>query len=200
MTGERDPRNLGKRKNTASQRAKIAKYAADNSNAAALRHYSKEIPGLGESTIRLFKKQYLAALAKKNEGREDINSLPAKKHGRPSTLGALDEKVQNYLQSLRKAGAPINAAEGIVKAVDSSLLLENGGHIALTQSWAYSLMRMGYVKRKATTKTKTSLSKLEIEKGTEEYLAKIKTGVEAGKIPPEPVSLVKILFLRPSGP
>ena len=126
------------------------------------------------------------AAPSKNEGREDINSLPAKKHGRPSPLGALDEKVQNYLQLLRKAGAPINAiaaAEGIVKAVGHSLLLENG---ALTQSWTYSLMkRMGYVKCKATTKTKTSLSKPEIEKAREEYLAKIKTRVEAGKIPPE---------------
>ena len=38
-------------------RAQIGKYAAENGNAAAVRKY-----GVGESTARLFKKKYLAAL------------------------------------------------------------------------------------------------------------------------------------------
>ena len=38
-------------------------------------------------------------------------------------------------------------------SVDRTLLAENGGHIQLTKTWAQSLMiRMGLVKRKASTK------------------------------------------------
>ena len=44
------------------QRAKIAKYAAECGNTAAVRHFSQEFPTLGESTVRLFKKQYEAEL------------------------------------------------------------------------------------------------------------------------------------------
>ena len=43
---------------TPEQRAKIAKYAAESSNTAAVRYFKKEFPTLGESTVRLFKKQY----------------------------------------------------------------------------------------------------------------------------------------------
>ena len=55
---------------------------------AAVKHFSKVVPGLGESTVRLIKKQSLAALAK-NDSREEVNIK------RPSTPGTLDEKVQN---------------------------------------------------------------------------------------------------------
>ena len=106
--------------------------------------------------------------------------------GRPLTLGNLDEKVQKYIRALRKAGTPVNArvvlaaAEGIVKATDRTLLFENGGHIKLSLDWAYSfLRRMGYVKRKATTKARTSL--------TQEYKKKgyLRQAVRDGKVPPE---------------
>ena len=43
------------------------------------------------------------------------------------------------------------AAEGIITARDQSLLVKNGGHIQLTESWAkFLLKRMGYVKRKCS--------------------------------------------------
>ena len=49
------------------------------------------------------------------------------------------------------------AAEGIVKAIDRTLLFENGGHIKLSLDWAHSLLiRMGYVMRKATTEARTA--------------------------------------------
>ena len=45
------------------------------------------------------------------------------------------------------------AAKGIVMSVDHTLLVENGGHIQLMNTWEQSLMvRMGLVKRKASTK------------------------------------------------
>ena len=176
---------------TPEQRAKIAKYAAESGNSAAIRHFKKEFSTLGESTVRLFKKQYESELKKK--GREqEIFSLPKKKRGRPLTLGELDGKVQQYLRSLRRAGAPVNAriviaaAEGIIKATDRTMLSENGGHIQLTKAWAYSILqRMGFVQRKATTKTKISLSKPEFELAKKCYLKKIKRAVTDAKIPPQ---------------
>ena len=42
---------------TNKQRANIGKYAAENGNAACLREYRSEIPDLGESTLRSFKKR-----------------------------------------------------------------------------------------------------------------------------------------------
>ena len=139
-----------------------------------MKHFAKEFPTLGESTVRLFKKQYVAD-SKKVGPDEEITQLAKKKRGRPLTLGNLDEKVQKYIRALRKAGTPVNArvvlaaAEGIVKATDRTLLFENGGHIKLSLDWAYSfLRRMGYVKRKATTKARTSL--------TQEEFAAVKKG------------------------
>ena len=46
---------------TEQQRAAIGKYA-ECGNAAALRKYQREVPDLGESTVRLFKKRYLEQL------------------------------------------------------------------------------------------------------------------------------------------
>ena len=43
---------------TGGQRAKVAKYAAECGNLATIRHFKNEFPSLGESTARLFKKQY----------------------------------------------------------------------------------------------------------------------------------------------
>ena len=66
------------------------------------------------------------------------------------------------------------------------MLYENGGHILLSGSWAYSLLkRMGYVQRKASTKSKVSLSTMEFEVVKKAYLNKIKAAVVDGKIPPE---------------
>ena len=47
---------------TPDAKARIAKYAAESWNSAAVRHFSWEFPSLGESTVRLFKKQYLKEL------------------------------------------------------------------------------------------------------------------------------------------
>ena len=47
------------------QRASIDQYAAENSTAAALKKFKQDFGGnLGESTVRLFKKRYLAEVKK----------------------------------------------------------------------------------------------------------------------------------------
>ena len=110
-----------------NKRAKIAKYAAECGNTATVRHFSKEFPTLGESTVRLFKKQYEAELRRIGP-QQAISHLPKKKRGRPLTLGELDGKVQQYVRSLRMVGTPVNTrivtatAEGIIKAISSFLL------------------------------------------------------------------------------
>ena len=187
---KRQPKKRKYQQFTPEQRAKIGKYAAENSNASAVRKFSGEFEALGESTVRMFKKAYLSELSK--GGGQEVEVLPKKKRGRPLTLGELDGDVQRYLGALRKAGTPVNAkiaraaAKGIVKAKNRALLYENGGHIQLTTAWAYSLLkRMGYVKRKASTKTKSSLSEQEFLAAKAAYLGKIKRVVTDCKIPPQ---------------
>ena len=85
---------------TLEDRAKITKYAAQCGNTAAVKRFSKEFPSLGESTVRLFKKQYQADL-KKVGSEEEITQLAKKRRGRPLALGNLDEKVQQIVQHIR---------------------------------------------------------------------------------------------------
>ena len=145
------------------QRAEVGKYAAENGNAAALRKFKAEIPNLGESTVRFFKKRYLDEL-RVSPG-VPVTTIASRKRGRPLTLGEIDEEVQKFIRALRKAGTAINtavilaAAEVIVTSRDRTLLAEHGGHIRLTKSWAASLMeRMKLVKRRGSTQMKTALT------------------------------------------
>ena len=173
-------------------RAKIGKYAAQNGVAAARRHFKDKMGDLPESTVRKYKNLYtteLSARSKKNDTSE-ITALPMKKRGRPSALGEIiDQDVQKYIRALRQAGAPVSAqliraaAEGIVSAKDRNLLIENGGHVSLTRGWAISILqRMGYIKRKATTKTSVfSNSEFQAKKGT--FLSEVSGMVTAHKIP-----------------
>ena len=64
---------------TPLQRAKIAKHASESGYTAAVRHFNKDFP-LGESTVRVFKKLYIAELKKKKHG-EDVTALVSKKSG-----------------------------------------------------------------------------------------------------------------------
>jgi len=101
-----------------------------------------------------------------------IEKLEIKKRGHPYLLGEeMDRQLQEYIKSLREAKAVINsaivisAAEGIVKSYNSNLLESNGGHIKCTKHWAkHFLNRLGYVKRKATTKASISNDDFEAQK------------------------------------
>ena len=77
-------------------------------------------------------------------------------------------------------------AEGIILSVDANMLACNGGHILITKTWAKSLLqRMGFVKRKATTKAKVSIENFEELKV--QFLIDIKTIVTLEEIPLEPI-------------
>lgn len=116
--------------------------------------------------------------------------MPRKKRGRPLLLGEeLDKKVKAYLLSLRSCGAVVNTAitlvcaQGIVINEDASLLDVNGGHISLSKHWAKNFLhRIGFVKRKGTTKAKVTVENFEVLK--EQFLLDIKCIVEIHEIPP----------------
>ena len=83
----------------------------------------------------------------------EVKSIASRKQGRPLTLGDVDTRVQAYIKALRKAGTPVNvnivlaAAEGVVTAIDRTLLKKSGGTIEPKCPWAQSLMwRMKFVK------------------------------------------------------
>ena len=187
-TLERSEASAGKKRKytttfTSEDRAAIARYAAQNGNSAAVKKF-KASHNVGESTVRSFKKKYLEELKKQpNPGNEaeEVTSLPARKRGRKVMLGEdLDDKVQNYVEALCTAGTPIGsnivmaAGEGIVIAHDRTLLVAHGGHITITKSWAMSLLkRMGYVKRKATTKSSPGMSGEDFERMKKGFLQQI---------------------------
>ena len=116
-----------------------------------------------------------------SEGHISISDLPQKKRGRPLLLGEeLDKQVQAYLTSFRESGAVVNAAitmacaEGIVRSADSNMLAVNGGHILITKDWAKSLLqRMGFVKRRASTKAKVTIEDFQEEKSNFYSISKL---------------------------
>ena len=123
---------------------------------------------------------------KKNE--VDITQLP-QKTGRQYLLGdALDEQVMRYILCLREKGAVISTdiviscAQGIIKNEDCRLLSCNGGPIKLTKSWGKNLLnRMGFVKRRASTSAKVSLSNLNDLKA--QFLFDIRINIRMDEIP-----------------
>ena len=126
-------------RNELSATAAIGKYAAENGNSNAQKHFKKNFPELSESTVHSFKKKYLSLIA---IGKVNITSITTKYTGRPLVLGDFNQQVQKYLNSLRTADTAISAplviaaAEGMIEAKDRTLLVEHGGSINLTRSWA----------------------------------------------------------------
>ena len=76
------------------------------------------------------------------------------------------------------------AGEGIVCAYDRTQLVKHGGHIEITKTWAMSLLkRMGYVKRKATTKRPHGISEEDFKNLKANYLHQIMQMVKLYNIP-----------------
>ena len=163
-------------------------------NAAAVKKFTTS-HDIGKSTVRLFKKRYLDEIKNlENTGVSEVHvrSLPKLKRGRKLMLGEqLDVKVKNYAQALRSAGSPIGssivmaAGEGfIVRAHDRTQLMQHGGYIQITKTWALSLLkRMGFVKCKATTKSTPSMSGEDFERVKAEFLKQVAGMVKLCSIP-----------------
>ena len=154
-----------------AQRFAIAKRAAQFGTTASMRYFASKYPdqfaSLKEPTVRRWKNEYKKGLANNISVGEDDSSqdesqeLCLNKTGRPLKLGEeLDKHVREYVRDLRAKGLAINtavviaSAEGVLMHKDANLLKQ----INLTEGWAkYLLQRMGFVRRKATTKAKISL-------------------------------------------
>ena len=165
----------------------IGKYTAENGNASAQKHFKKKFPELGESTVHLFKQKYRSLIA---SGERSVTSISNKSMGRPLALGDFDQEVQKYIKALRASGTVISsplgvaAAQGIVEAKDRTLLVENGGTIHLTRSWANSLIqRMGFVRRAATTQAKQQVTSEAYQQLKAQYLHQIANMIAVHKIP-----------------
>ena len=176
------------KKITPAKKAKIAKYAAENGIAAAIRHFKTKEEysriDLKESTVRGWKKLYCDTLSSKSRMGDDkpVKELPAQSVGRPLLLGQdVEEKTRRVIHQIREAGGVINNSvvigiiTGILRDTDSSLLLENGGPIHVDKPVARRLLsRMQFfVKRRGTTKAKVTPS--EFQSLQEQFLGDIRS-------------------------
>ena len=92
---------------TPTQRAMIGKYALENGNERARKHFLSKFPYLPESTIRYFKKAYREELEKKSDP-QPVVEIIAKPKGRPPILLDLDEKLIKFLKAIRAKGGVVN--------------------------------------------------------------------------------------------
>ena len=175
---------------TPAQRFTVGKRAAEHGTTAAMRYFSYKYSGnfasLKETTVRRLKTQYLEQVSRNDNSQqgESIQELPLKKNGRPLMLGELDQQVREYIRDLWAQGVVINtavvlgAAEGIIMHKDANLL----SSFNLTEGWAkYLLRRMGFVKRKGTTKAKGSVEHFEEVK--RKYLQDMELVIAMDEIP-----------------
>ena len=170
-------------------RAAIGQRACQHGVAAAARYFSRKLnTNVSQSSVRSIRDAY----KKKVKETGEVTILHEKRRGRRVLLGAdLDEKVQLYLKKVREGGGVVTAriamaaAKGILMSSNRGALVEFGGHIAITKSWAFSLLkRMDFVQRKCTTsKSKHSLSHFKELK--ESFLADVVTTAKFEDIPPE---------------
>ena len=128
-------------------RAKIGKYASENGDSAAARHFSTVLSKpISRTTVHGLKKTYDQELSRKRKTEEDlaISTLPSKKRGRRPLLFGEDHdtKVQQYLRALCETGGAINtaiilgAARGIILKTKRTVLMEYGG----------LMQRIGFIK------------------------------------------------------
>ena len=146
---------------TPQQRLEIGEHAAKNGNANTFRLLSSKYPRLSKQSISDFKKAYNEG---KQKGADLSDGIVMKDRGRPTLLPeTLMKKTIDTITALRLKGAPVTSsvinavAKGIVQANDRSLLVENGGHLTLSNDWARKVLyRMDILGRKMTRRIATT--------------------------------------------
>ena len=103
----------------------------------------------------------------------------------------LDEKVQQYIKSVREQGGVVSsgvvmaAARGILLSCAKEKLVEFGGYIDLYRHWAFSFLKhMDFVKRKATT-SKSEYSIKKFAEAKKSFLKSAREIVVMEEIPPQ---------------
>lgn len=139
-------------------RCKIAKYAIENSNKAAVKKFSSELgKAINESTVRSIRDSFKKSQRTCTDVDVELSEFPRNPRGVKPLLGELDCDIQAYIRELRRCGGIVNAqiciaaALGIVRAQKPTLLPKFGGTLVLGKPWAKSfLKRLGFVRRKTT--------------------------------------------------
>lgn len=176
---------------TPEQRASIGKYALENGNERARRHFVSVFPDLSESTIRNFKKAYAERLQqeRKQPHPQPVVRISVQPRGRPPLLLDLDEKLIKYLRAIRSRGGVVNIH--VVKAATRALIESNPVAsqqlllFNMPRSWVHSIYkRMGFARRMGTT------SRPQVPPGLynecrREYLGDVKEIIFKYNIPPE---------------
>ena len=118
---------------------------------------------ISKSTVNSILVEYNKALNEvsksSSEKASTLESLPKQKRGATTLLPKdIDAKVIQMIKGLREAGVGSNynvmigIAKGLIAANDRTILVENGGILEITETWAQSITRrLGLVRRKSTT-------------------------------------------------
>ena len=179
--------STGKRRATAHSEeawAKIGKYASINGTASARRRFKNVLGDLSESTVRKYKQLYFLRLLNVM-----ILATSLLFHRRSEDDHLRWDKAWTPISrsALRLAGTPVSQGATLTKqgSKDRTVLIDNRGHVSLTRGWALSLLRrMGYIKRKASTKT-GKLSNEQFGHRRHKFLLEISGMVRAQGIPDE---------------
>ena len=128
---------------TPEERAEIGRYASHHGVSSTIRHFHLKYPTLKKQTVSDFKKGYESQL----KIDPTVSKLIGKKRGRPSLLPQeLMDKTIATVRALRLKGAPISCnvinaiGKGIVTANNRGMLIENGGHLSFTDTWARNIL------------------------------------------------------------
>lgn len=171
-------------------RAKIGRYASENGNSKAIKHFKAQIPTLKESAVRTFKQAYEKKLKeerKKGNTEAQVLAIPHDTRGRPPILLELDSKLISLLQSIRSRGGVINYS--VVKA--TALALVNSNTITSlagfepTVPWVKSIYRRCNFTRRAGTTTRPPVPRGLFEECKLTFLTDINRAITQHNIPPE---------------
>ena len=146
---------------TPQQRLEIGEHAAKNGNFSTIRFLCSKYSRLTKQSITEFKKAYNEG---KQKGANLSEGIVMKNRGRPTLLPeTLLKKTIHTITALRLRRAPvtfsvINAvAKEIVQVNDKTQLVENGGHLSLSNDWERKVLhRMDTLVRKMTRRIATT--------------------------------------------
>ena len=168
-----------------AERAQIGRYALENGNERARKHFIAKFPNLKESTIRNFKLAYKERLKRQQQ----VVEIPHKPRGRPPILLELDVKLIRFLRAVRNRGGVVNIH--VVRASAKALIDSNplmASHLQnfnMPRSWVTSVYRrMGYTRRAGTT-ARPAVPQGLYDESRRDYLCDIQKKINQWEIPPE---------------
>ena len=152
-----------------------------------MKHFAGEYLNLKKQTVFEFKKAY----EKLKPSQQDVTKTDSKKRERPKLLPEdLMKKTVETMQSLQLKGAPISSS--IINAIanDRMLLVENGGHLSFSDSWARNIRNemernSKKMKRRMATTCTIPVAPALLEKEKFMFQRNIITLVKKHKIPEE---------------